>query len=380
VRAHLLGFIDRLRRDGGRVSVAESLDAMEAVAAVGVEREPMREALAATLVKEEADRAGFDRRFDEWFPLLPPAGAPGRRRRKAAGASPAATGSGMGAAGDGNRGSPTQPAEDPAGAPRERRPGVAAGLDRVSRRSASPSPGGAPSARLTQRPIREFTAHDVQEARALVERLGVQLRTRWARRTRRAKRGSLHVRRTLRQATATGGVPLTLSFQRRKPAPPDVLALCDASGSVAAASDLLLGLIAPAADYFRHVHCFAYVDHLCAVSIERGHVAPAGPLDLYARSDFGHVLTELCRDHAPLLTRHTVVVVLGDARNNRRPPRPDLLRAVRDRTRGLYWVIPEAPARWDTGDSVLRLYAPHCDAVLPGETIDELAAAVRRLA
>ncbi|MFN8545187.1 MAG: hypothetical protein U0807_13415 [Candidatus Binatia bacterium] len=70
---------------------------------------------------------------------------------------------------------------------------------------------------------------------------------------------------------------------------------------------------------------------LCAVSIEDGHVAPAAPLDLHARSDFGRVLGDLWRTHAGLLHRGTVVVVLGDARNNRFPPRADLLRAVRER-------------------------------------------------
>src|SRR5206468_2978202 len=48
MRARILDFVQTLRARGGvEVSVAESLDALVAVAAVGVEREPMREALAA---------------------------------------------------------------------------------------------------------------------------------------------------------------------------------------------------------------------------------------------------------------------------------------------------------------------------------------------
>ena len=46
MRARILDFVQTLRARGGvEVSVAESLDALVAVAAVGVEREPMREAL-----------------------------------------------------------------------------------------------------------------------------------------------------------------------------------------------------------------------------------------------------------------------------------------------------------------------------------------------
>src|SRR5439155_521796 len=188
MRARILDFVQTLRVRGGvEVSVAESLDALVAVAAVGVEREAMREALAAALVKHEADRPAFDRLFDEAFPLA--AGAEeGRRRRRGRGA-----------------GGGTVPA------------GTGRGAGEDGRSRARDEGGGRP----------------------------------------------------------------------------DLVALCDTSGSVAAASELLLGLIAPAADCFRRVHLFAYVDRLCPVSIEHGHVAPGGPLDLHARSDFGRVLAEL---------------------------------------------------------------------------------------
>src|SRR5438034_1105552 len=86
MRARILDFVQTLRVRGGvEVSVAESLDALVAVAAVGVEREAMREALAAALVKHEADRPVFDRLFDEAFPLVG-GDEEGRRRRRARGA------------------------------------------------------------------------------------------------------------------------------------------------------------------------------------------------------------------------------------------------------------------------------------------------------
>src|SRR2546422_6500753 len=100
MRARVLDFVQTLRARGGvDVSVAESLDALVAVAAVGVEREAMREALAAALVKHEADRPAFDRLFDEAFPLVR-AAEEGRRRRRVRGAGggvvPTGTGRGSG--------------------------------------------------------------------------------------------------------------------------------------------------------------------------------------------------------------------------------------------------------------------------------------------
>ena len=67
-----------------------------------------------------------------------------------------------------------------------------------------------------------------------------------------------------------------------------------------------------------------------------------------------------------------------DARNNRLPPRADLLRAIADRVQRIVWLVPEPRARWDTGDSVLRLYAPACEAVVECVDLGALVRAVRQ--
>src|SRR5580692_12185141 len=67
LRDQLVSFISALRDAGVRISVAESIDAMNAVAAVGLERARMHEALAASLIKDEADRAIFDDAFSRFF-------------------------------------------------------------------------------------------------------------------------------------------------------------------------------------------------------------------------------------------------------------------------------------------------------------------------
>src|SRR6266478_1204982 len=155
MRARILDFVQTLRARGGvEVSVAESLDALVAVAAVGVEREPMREALAAALVKHEADRPAFDRLFDEAFPLV-------------GGAGP--TGAGRGA-GDGGRSRLRDEREERGerathGHGPEASPGAEARhAGEVSGRESR----AARARRLLALPFREFTSRDVEEARELV--------------------------------------------------------------------------------------------------------------------------------------------------------------------------------------------------------------------
>ncbi|GAA3155055.1 vWA domain-containing protein [Nonomuraea roseoviolacea] len=64
-----VGFVRALREAGVPVSVAEGLDAVRALRVIDLaERESLRAAYAATLVKRPVHRPGFDVLFDLWFP------------------------------------------------------------------------------------------------------------------------------------------------------------------------------------------------------------------------------------------------------------------------------------------------------------------------
>ncbi|MGS2644134.1 vWA domain-containing protein [Streptosporangium sp. G12] len=64
-----VGFVHALREAGLPVSPAEGLDAARALAVIDLaERESLRAAYAATLVKRPSHRPGFDTLFDLWFP------------------------------------------------------------------------------------------------------------------------------------------------------------------------------------------------------------------------------------------------------------------------------------------------------------------------
>ncbi|WP_244938676.1 hypothetical protein [Actinomadura madurae] len=81
------GFVAELRRAGLPVSVAEGLDAVRAMQAVDLlDRESLRAAYAATVVKRPQHRPTFDTLFDLWFPAAVGDGAgagpaPGRDAR-----------------------------------------------------------------------------------------------------------------------------------------------------------------------------------------------------------------------------------------------------------------------------------------------------------
>src|SRR5262249_49595162 len=70
------------------------------------------------------------------------------------------------------------------------------------------------------------------ELRRTIQPLSRKLATRLAARRRAASRGQIDLRRTLRRSLSTGGVPVRPAFRHRRPARPEIVLLCDISGSV----------------------------------------------------------------------------------------------------------------------------------------------------
>ncbi len=372
MKDRLLTFIDTLRSAGLSISIAEALDAMHVVATVGIEPHAFREGLAAAVVKDEADRPEFDVQFDRFFAV------PARRRGKGE----------RRYSSEGGRGHPrrastvTPTSSDPLQRGRDEPSQTRSqthGEDR--REDMNRHIGGLQLARaraLLRTPFAAMTPTQVEECDALMIELARRFRAHLSRRQRAACRGKIDIRRTLRKSIATGGAPIAPAWRSRRPGRPDLVVLCDLSHSVATASKFLLALILPATMYFQRVRNFAYVDRVVEVSLEDRRMIPHAPLDLYAKSDFGRALADFHRTYEPLLTRNTTVLILGDARNNRRPPRGDLLGRIHAAARQTVWINPDPPARWDTGDSVMALYQRHCDIVLAAANVRELYLALRR--
>jgi uncharacterized protein with von Willebrand factor type A (vWA) domain len=414
LRDQIVTFIGALRDGGVRISVAESIDAVNAVAVVGLERERLREGLAAALIKDEANRAVFDESFERFFATT----------RAARGAHPDHRGEQVSAgAGRGKPGEDPSPHDDApmrktdqpregAGASRRDEKSQAAKAKPAKKESAtrrdeadredrgrdsdklhgrergdadardeSPAPGidAARVARLRaieRRPFDQYSILDYDEAREALAPLIRRFRIRLGRRLRLAKRGKIDFRRTIRAAMQRGGALIDLNFRARRPRHVDLVILADISGSVRYAAQLMLELMAGARECFRRVSSFVYVDHLAEADFEQGHLVMTPALDLYARSDFGRVLGELWARRTGLLTRATLVVIMGDARNNRLPARADVIREIARVCRGVVWLNPEDPARWGTGDSAIKQYAREVKAVAPSRNLRELQAAL----
>lgn len=224
-------------------------------------------------------------------------------------------------------------------------------------------------------------AKDQAELRRTIAPLARLLAARLEIRRRRAHRGSVDVRSTLRASMSTGGVPIELRHRKPRPGRPELIIICDVSGSVAGFSQFTLQLVYALRQQFSKVRVFAFVDTVDEVTDhfdtnagdESGFAAGNVGVAMYrmistarivtrdGHSDYGNMLRGFIDQYADSLTHRGALLILGDARTNYHDPRVGALRDLVERARHAYWLNPEQHRHWGTGDSAADDYAEAID-------------------
>ncbi|MGH9199205.1 MAG: VWA domain-containing protein, partial [Acidimicrobiia bacterium] len=101
---------------------------------------------------------------------------------------------------------------------------------------------------------------------------------------------------------------------------------------------------------------------------------------LDGHSDYGNSFSRFEERYGAEITPRATMIITGDARNNYRPPRAEILGELADRARAVYWLNPEPRSYWDSGDSVMGRYAPYCDGTYEVRTLRQLEGFVEHLA
>jgi uncharacterized protein with von Willebrand factor type A (vWA) domain len=232
---------------------------------------------------------------------------------------------------------------------------------------------------------------EIARMERVIQPLARKLAARLAHRRRHLRKGRLDVRRTVRRSLSTGGLLADPQFKAPHVAKPDIVLLCDISGSVATFAHFPMQLMYAMSSQFSKVRAFAFVDGVDEVT---GFFTPgadyhqaitrigreADVVHLDGHSDYGNVLEQFIERYAGAITPRTSVIVTGDGRNNYRPARGELLRQIADDARAVYWLNPEPARFWDTGDSVMREYLPACRGVFEVRTLRQLEAFIEELA
>jgi uncharacterized protein len=320
-----IAFLDALRKAGLTVSLAEVIDATRAMGAIELlDREALRAAYAACVLKRPAHRTTFDMLFDLWFPAVtgdptsqsledpdapesdePPNNdlmrdllrqllldgdeemmrrfarqavqsigradtAPGRQSwfsyrvlRQLSPETLIASLLDAMLAGKDRGGLAEKVARQTIS---ERIKQFQEMVEQEVRRRLAEDRGAEQIAKTAVQPLAEqvdflrASRNDMAELRRQVFPLARRLATRLTARRRLGRKGKLDFRRTVRASLATGGVPLVTHHRPHKPHKPELVVLCDVSGSVAGFAHFTLMLAYALREQFTKVRAFAFID------------------------------------------------------------------------------------------------------------------------
>lgn len=207
------------------------------------------------------------------------------------------------------------------------------------------------------------------EVRKVVERLARQFIKAHKRRAKKAQRGLLEYKKTIRQNMAYDGNVYELRWRRIRKEPATVFVICDVSNSVSSIARFLLLFLYELVDILPQVRAFAFSSQLGEVtSVFRNKASDSAIEEVLfdwgkGNTDYGRAFFDFRQLCAGDLNKRSTVIVLGDGRTNFYEPGTSDLALVAKRVKQLYWLNPEVRSQWTEGDSEMRRYAPHCREV-----------------
>lgn len=241
-----------------------------------------------------------------------------------------------------------------------------------------------PDADLMFRDISNFKDSEIPRAYQLIDQVTRRINGEVVARRRASGRAqALDFRRTIRAGLSTGGALCRLKYRRKHSRRKRVVMLCDVSGSMLQFSEFAIRFIKSLSEVSDHSEIFLFSEQVQRVS-------PFALEDMsrfgqYVRSsgvwgrgtNAGRALEAVLAARPAVLTPHTVLIVLSDAKSVDLDRAEAALAHARGQAGSVVWMNPIPQAKWPYLRGVTRL-RPHCDMV-PCGTLNELAQACAKL-
>ena len=230
---------------------------------------------------------------------------------------------------------------------------------------------------------------DFQRIHVIIKKMVKRLNSLHSRRRKTSKRGALDLKKTLRENVAYQGLIFSPQWKTKKINRPDLMVLCDVSRSVQTVARFMLLFLYGLNEEVAKIRSFIFCSNLVEVS----HIFEEYPVEealvrlqrgvglgiFLGRTDYGQSLLDFKEKWLDVVNNKTTVLILGDARNNYGNPQTDILKLIHERNKKLIWLNPESPSFWGIGDSEMKRYLPYCSFARECSTVNHLERVVDSL-
>lgn len=181
--------------------------------------------------------------------------------------------------------------------------------------------------------------------------------------------GRIDMERTIQNACRTGGLPMEIFKELKKPGKTNLILMLDVSGSCKEASEMMITFMYLLQSVFpRGCSAYAFVNSLFDITkimeSENAEEAIRETLTIIPRagqySNYEKPITAMWENYKSKITPESIVIMIGDARNNKNGPAENEFRNIVRRAKKTYWLNTDKLEKWGQGDSIAPTYARYC--------------------
>lgn len=181
--------------------------------------------------------------------------------------------------------------------------------------------------------------------------------------------GRIDMGMTIRNACRTGGLPFDIFREMKRPGKANLILILDVSGSCREASEMMLTFMYMLQEVFpRGCRAYAFVNSLYDITqimdSKDEQAAISEALSIIPRagvySNYGKPIRSLWEENKEKITKESLVIMIGDARNNKNPSAEAEFRNIARRCKKMYWMNTDHFEKWGQGDSIAPVYAKYC--------------------
>jgi uncharacterized protein with von Willebrand factor type A (vWA) domain len=217
--------------------------------------------------------------------------------------------------------------------------------------------------------IQKITETDMPLAAALISKLSRRLAMRISRRYKHSKKKQrLDLRRTIRHNIAHGGIMFKLKYKTKKVQKPQILLICDVSGSMARHAGFVLQFMYGLTSVMDKIESFIFSEQVDRITddIVQNKPFEAVMAEIINHSeswgrgtDFANALQSISEHYKRLLNKETFIIIVSDTKTLNLEKASLSIQDIKKRVKDILWLNTLPRKLWSETSSV-STFKRHC--------------------
>lgn len=223
---------------------------------------------------------------------------------------------------------------------------------------------------LLEENLTQLSNSDMVRLSQYIRQNAYKFRTRIAMNMKRSNEARIDFKRTVKNSIRAGGIPYKIEKQKPHPTKTKIITICDVSGSCIKSSRMLLNFLYELQSVFPGgCESFVFVSELANVTsvFKQMPVSEAcsKAVNMVPRkySNYCAALEMFKNKHMDRIGKDTIVIFLGDARNNNNPTGEEIMAQIKSKAKKIYWLETDPKGKWGEGDSAINSYMKYISEI-----------------